>query len=180
MVFGDAVYMQAGGGFVKIDKHNGKVLWRVATDGGGMSGGAFSSPYFADIDGKPLALVQTRTELKGIDPESGNEAWSQPIQAFRGMNILTPTVHEGNIFTSAHTGRSQLWRVADSAASGLEEVWSTSTQAYMSSPVVVGDHLYMHLRNQRIQCVDLKTGEETWRTKPFASIKAWPSWATAF
>ena len=42
----------------------------------------------------------------------------------------------------------------------------------MSSPVVIGDHLYLHLRNQRIQCLDLKTGEEAWRTKPFGKYQS--------
>ena len=37
----------------------------------------------------------------------------------------------------------------------------------MSSPVVVGDYLYVHLRSNRVSCVDLATGEETWRTTPF-------------
>ena len=55
---------------------------------------------------------------------------------------------------------------------GLKEMWSNKSQAYMSSPVVVGDHLYLHLRNQRIQCIDLKTGQEQWRTKPFGKYQS--------
>ena len=172
MLSGDALYAQMGGGFVKVDKRTGEVLWTVARDGGGMSGGAFSSPYLADEDGGPLAVVQTRMELKGISPETGDELWSQPIEAFRGMNILTPVLYDGMLFTSAHTGRSQLWRRVATAAAGLEQVWSNKSQAYMSSPVVVGGHLYMHLRNQRIQCLDLATGEEAWRTKPFGKYQS--------
>ena len=34
----------------------------------------------------------------------------------------------------------------------------------MSSPVVIGDYLYMHLRNQRFTCLDLRTGKERWIT----------------
>ena len=37
----------------------------------------------------------------------------------------------------------------------------------MSSPVVVGGHIYLHLRNQRCVCLDVKTGEDCWTTKPF-------------
>ena len=37
----------------------------------------------------------------------------------------------------------------------------------MSSPLVVGDHLFMHLKNKRFCCMDLSTGKETWRTTPF-------------
>ncbi len=169
---GDDLYAQMGGGFVKVNKRTGEVLWRVARDAGGMSGGAFSSPYLTEENGRRVAVVQTRQDLKGIDAQTGEEIWTQPIEAFQGMNILTPVVYDGKLFTSAHTGRSQLWR-RDAADPGrLEEVWSNKSQAYMSSPVVVGDHLYLHLRNQRIQCLDLATGEETWRTTPYGKYQS--------
>ncbi|QDT69016.1 outer membrane biogenesis protein BamB [Planctomycetes bacterium MalM25] len=169
MLSGDYLYAQAGNGFAKIDKRTGELAWTVAPDGGGMSGGAFSSPAFTDQNGAQVALVQTRLELKGVDPNSGEEFWSQPIEAFRGMNILTPISYQGHYFTSAHTGRSQLWK---QAGKRLEEVWSNKSQAYMSSPVIVGDHLYLHLRNQRIQCLDLRTGQEAWRTRPYGKYQS--------
>jgi hypothetical protein len=37
----------------------------------------------------------------------------------------------------------------------------------MSTPVVIGGHAYVHLRNQRFACLDLATGKEAWVTKPF-------------
>jgi outer membrane protein assembly factor BamB len=177
MVYGGALYVQAGSGFVKLDKRSGDVIWRTAIDDNDMSSSAFSSPFLATIADKPLALVQTRLALKGIAPDSGEEQWSQSIEAFRGMNILTPTVYNGAVFTSAHTGRSQLWQLAntepvDTKSGGLKQIWSNKSQAYMSSPVIVGDYLYMHLRNQRIQCVDLKTGKEAWRTQPFGKYQS--------
>jgi outer membrane protein assembly factor BamB len=45
--------------------------------------------------------------------------------------------------------------------------WENKTQGYMSSPVVIGSHAYLHLRNQRFTCIDLATGKETWTTKPY-------------
>ena len=177
LIHQDALYVQAGGGFVKVDKANGKILWRSTADGGGMMGSAFSSPLITELEGKLFAVVQTRLALKGVDLETGNEYWSQPIEAFRGMNILTPIVYGDHIFTSAHTGRSQLWKVfADTNSApdknGLDEVWRNKSQAYMSSPVVVDGYLYMHLRNQRIQCIELATGEEKWRTRPFGKYQS--------
>lgn len=173
LVHGDGVYVQAGGGFCKLNKQTGEVAWRVAADGGGMMGGAFSSPAFAEIAGRPQMLVQTRTALKGIEPETGEEFFSQPIEAFRGMNILTPTVVGDAVFTSAHSGKSQLWRLTG-AAGGIEvaEAWQDKAKAYMSSPVVVDGHAYMHLQNQRITCLDLEKGEETWRSKPYSKYQS--------
>ena len=163
--------MQAGGGFIKLNKTTGETIWRVANDGGGMFGSAFSSPIITTLQNKQLLLVQTRKSLKGVDPVTGDEMWSQDIEAFRGMNILTPTVHEETIFTSAHSGHSQLWKHTDQSTS-LEEIWSGKSQAYMSSPVVVANHIYLHLRNQRIVCINLETGEEAWRTTPFGKYQS--------
>ncbi|MEM9185814.1 MAG: PQQ-binding-like beta-propeller repeat protein [Planctomycetota bacterium] len=180
-LWGDHLYVQAGGGFVKVDKRTGETVWRVETGEGGRSSGAFSSPYFAELGGRTLAIVQTRNELKGIDPDGGGVLWSQSIQAFRGMNILTPTTHDGAVFTSAHSGRAQMWAVPDPPAAGppadppagLEQLWvNNKAEAYMSSPVVVGGYLYMHLKNGRIACVDLATGAEAWRSRPYGKYQS--------
>jgi outer membrane protein assembly factor BamB len=64
----------------------------VMTDGGGMNGSAFSSPILTTLGGVPQILVQGREELAGIDPETGTILWKTPVEAFRGMNIVTPTV----------------------------------------------------------------------------------------
>ena len=42
--------------------------------------------------------------------------------------------------------------------------WQATLQGYMSSPIVIGKHVYWHLKNQRIACYNLETGEEAWRT----------------
>ena len=171
LVHGNAIFVQAGGGFVKLNKITGETIWRVANDGGGMFGSAFSSPIITTLQNNKVLLVQTRKSLKGFDPVTGDEMWSQDLEAFRGMNILTPTVHNETIFTSAHSGRSQLWRHTDQSTS-LEQIWSGKSQAYMSSPVVVANYIYLHLRNQRIVCINLETGEEAWRTTPFGKYQS--------
>ncbi|MFM9010009.1 MAG: PQQ-binding-like beta-propeller repeat protein [Planctomycetota bacterium] len=168
LVLGDHVFVQAGSGFVKLDKATGKVVWRTLDDGGGMMGSAFSSPYPATIGGVFQILVQTREQLAGVDPETGKVLWKTPVDAFRGMNIVTPTVHEGRVFTTSYGGGSFLFAVdpTDTAAP-VEQVWRNKIQGYMSTPIVIGGHAYVHLRNQRFACLDLATGKEAWITKPF-------------
>jgi hypothetical protein len=46
----------------------------------------------------------------------------------------------------------------------VRTAWDNSAQGYMSSPLVIGDHVYMHLRNLRFTCLDLRTGKECWIT----------------
>ena len=168
LVRGDHVFVQAGAGFVKLDKRTGKVVWRVLEDGGGMMGSAFSSPYPVELGGVPQILVQNRDDLAGIDPEAGTVLWKTKVEAFRGMNIVTPTVHDGKVFTTSYGGGSWLFAVDPARAEKpVEQVWRNKIQGYMSSPIVIGGHAYVHLRNQRFACLDLATGKEAWVTKPF-------------
>ena len=47
----------------------------------------------------------------------------------------------------------------------VDTVWTNKGSGYMSSPVVIGDHVYQHLGNGRLSSIDLRTGEENWRTR---------------
>lgn len=168
LVSGEHVYVQAGASFVKLDKRTGKEVWRTLKDSGGMNGSAFSSPVLASLGGTSQLIVQTREKLAGIDESSGKELWSKEIPAFRGMNILTPTVIKNSIFTSAYGGKSLALQVDVAGSVFTPSVtWENKAQGYMSSPVVIGKHAYLHLRNQRFICIDLETGKETWTTKPY-------------
>ena len=168
LLHGDHVYVQAGASFTKLDKLTGKIVWQTLNDGGGMNGSAFSSPVFATIAGVDQFVVQTRSSLAGVSPEVGTVLWSQEITAFRGMNILTPTVIGDAVFTSSYGGRSSLLKIErDDASWKVTEAWNHKSQGYMSSPVVIDGHIYLHLRNQRFVCLDATSGEERWTTKPF-------------
>ena len=168
LVVGDYVFVQAAAGFVKLEKATGNIVWRVLEDGGGMWGSAFSSPYPTVLGGVPQILVQTRELLAGVDPENGTVLWKTPVEAFRGMNIVTPTVSGGRVFTTSYGGGSWLFAIdLNRTEEPVEQVWRNKIQGYMSSPIVIDGHAYVHLRNQRFACLDLATGKESWITTPF-------------
>lgn len=168
MIDGESLYVQAGGGIAKVNKSDGEILWRALTDGGGMGGSAFSSPVILTLHGVRQLVVQTRTYLAGLDLESGDVLWKQEIEAFRGMNIVTPTQFKQSLFTSTYGGGTFL--VSPEVTNGKWSVsiaWRNKVQGYMSSPVILDGHAYLHLRNERFACIDLNTGKEAWITKPF-------------
>jgi outer membrane protein assembly factor BamB len=103
-----------------------------------------------------------------VELDDGKVLWSKEIKAFRGMNILTPTVIGDTIFTSSYGGKSILLKVTYAEGEWkVEQAWEHKSQGYMSSPVVIDGHVYLHLRNQRFVCLDAKTGAEKWTTRPF-------------
>ncbi|MGB7346891.1 MAG: PQQ-binding-like beta-propeller repeat protein [Pirellulaceae bacterium] len=165
-----AVYVQTGGALVKVSLTDGSVVWKTLENGEGMmSSGAFSSPTIATIAEQRQLVVQTREELCGVDLATGSVLWKQPIEAFRGMNILTPLVIGDRVFTSAHSGKAQLFQIGQSENGGwsVDELWTQKNQAYMSSPVLIGDSIYMHLKNQRVASLAVADGKTNWTSSPF-------------
>lgn len=172
LVHGDHVYVQAGASLVKLDKKTGAVVWRALEDGGGMYGSAFSSPIVAELGGKEQLVVQTRTLLAGVDPSDGTVRWKVEIPAFRGMNILSPTIHDGGVFTSSYGGGSFFVELPKTKGPGEGESegdsatirWKDPAQGYMCTPVLIDGHAYMHMKSQRMTCFDLSTGKRRWTT----------------
>lgn len=163
LVDGDAVYVQAGASFVKLNKRTGEVLWRTLKDGGGMWGSVFSSPVLATLAGRRQLVVQTREKLAGVDPNDGKVLWEQAVEAFRGMNILTPVVHEGVLFTSSYGGKTIGFKVAQTDGQfTVREAWRHKAQGYMSTPVVVDGVAYTHLKSQRVMAIEVASGRELW------------------
>jgi outer membrane protein assembly factor BamB len=163
LVDDDAVYVQAGAAVVKLNKKTGELIWRSLKDQGGMWGSVFSSPIIATLGGKRQLVVQTREKLAGLTLDRGEVLWSEPVQAFRGMNILTPVVYRDTLFTSTYGGKTIGFKVAQ--ANGIftvNEMWKHKAQGYMSTPVIIGGVAYCHLKSQRLMAIEVETGRELW------------------
>lgn len=169
LVDGEDLYTQAGSAVFKLNKRTGELKWRGMQGAQNMmSGGAFSSPIIANLHGVRQIVVQSREELAGLNMETGDVLWRQSVPNFRGMNILTPLVVGNRIFTSTYQGGTFLYDIKkDGDKWSAQQLWKQPTQGYMSSPVVIGNHVYLHLRNQRFTCIDLETGKSTWISEPF-------------
>jgi len=159
-----ALFVQSGGAVMRLDKATGEIRWRALESRDAMNGSPFSSPVIATLAGQRQLVVQTRTELAGLDLDSGAVLWRQPVEAFRGMNILTPVVVGDCVLTSAYGGRTHGFEVTRAAAGAFRvaEAWQFKAQGYMSTPVIVDGLAYLHLRSQRVVCLDPVTGTERW------------------
>ncbi len=163
LVDGDAVYVQAGASCVKISKHDGKVIWHTLRDQGGMYGSAFSSPIFATLASKRQLVVQTRQMLAGLDPSDGSVLWQQPVEAFQGMNILTPVAYQDTLYTSTYGGKTIGFKVAQTNGKfSVSESWRQKSQGYMTTPVIIQGVAYTLLKSQRMMAIEVESGHECW------------------
>lgn len=162
------VYMQAGGAMHKIDQVSGKTIWQACQDGAGQNSSVFSSPAIETVGGVRQLIVQGRSELAGVNLETGAHLWSVTVPAFRGMSILTPTVFNDQFFISNYQHPSMMLSVskADSGFN-VSEKWKLKARGYMTTPVVIGGMAYTFLQNQRFACIDLNTGQQKWISEKF-------------
>lgn len=171
LIDGDAVYIQGGGATLKLQLADGETVWRTLASE--EDDDAFSSPIIATIAGVRQLLVQTRTKLCGVSLELGKELWSEPIEAYRNMNILTPTIIGDQVYTAAHSGRSQMFDISRSGDDWtVDERWNQKVQAYMSSPVVDDKTIYLHSKAERLTALDIDTGEILWTGQPMGKYQS--------
>ena len=159
------VYVQVGSALRKMRKDDGETVWKVLADERAMFGSAFSSPVRATIGNRDQIVVQTRMELAGVAPHDGKVIWKTPVKAFRGMNILTPTVIGDKVFTSTYGGGTFWYGVEmKGAKQAIAPLWQHKLEGYMSSPVVVDGFVYMHGRDKRFHCLDPRKKKVLWST----------------
>ena len=76
--------------------------------------------------------------------------------------------YKNQVFTSTYGGRSFLFAATKEESNwSVKESWNNKAQGYMSSPLIINGHIYVHLRNQRFACMNLQSGESNWTTTPF-------------
>ena len=166
MVDGDAVYTQALAGVFCLEKKTGKVRWRAAIDNPRAFGAATASPIIGTVAGKRQLIVLHRKVLAGIDLSDGAVLWRHDIPAYNNTSTLTPLLlDDKSVFTSVYSGRSFRFDVAARESKQSAKIgWENKLNGNMSTPVLVGKHIYMHLENQRIACLDSRTGKQAWLT----------------
>ena len=167
-VDGEAVYTLAAGGVVRLNARTGEVEWRTLTDDPKEEGGATSSVVVGTLAGRKTVVALNRKALALLDPDTGALLWKQATPAYRNTTTITPVLlGESGVFISMIAGRSMRFDVTASGGKvSARRTWDVSQTAYMSTPVLVGGHLYAHLESRRLACLDARTGRAKWTTEP--------------
>ena len=173
LVVKDGVYVQTADSFVKVDRKTGKSVWRclVRKEKGSqkMGQGSYSSPDFAVIHGRPQLLVANIDAIAGVDPSEGKVLWKRVLDSYDQGCVLAPIAYGSGIFTSSRASRTGHYPLTFRKKQfTISNGWKNKLVIYMSSPVVVGDFAYAHLKNGRFACIDLRDGKINWiSNRPF-------------
>ena len=144
-----------------LDPATGNVLWEQKRPQGAFT---HTTPVLIDNRGQWQLLVAASNELQALDPASGERLWWCKTPG----DVTSPVFARGLVYTDS--GRGGPGILVDAAGQG--DVAATHIKwrldqipEGLSSPVIVGDHLYRLHNPGVLKCVDLTTGKEAYATR---------------
>jgi outer membrane protein assembly factor BamB len=164
MIGEDKVVVMVGGkgaGVVAFNAKDGSTVWQATDDAA-----SYASPVFVNNQ----LITLTGANLLGLSPK-GEMLWAYPFKDRLNESSTTPVVVGDLVVGSSVKAGTVVLRVSDKEGKFIpEKVWDAKKlNCYFSTPVVVGEHLYMvnsagALTKPTIvvRCVELQTGKVLW------------------
>jgi outer membrane protein assembly factor BamB len=151
---------------VAFDKATGQERWRALGDPA-----SYSAPIIIEQAGRRVLVCITGERVVGVDPRTGALHWQHPFPPSRMViTIATPVFDGRHLFCSSFYDGSLLLRV-DPARLAVEEVWrrrgpnERNTEALhccISTPAILGEHIYGVDSYGELRCLELQTGDRVW------------------
>ncbi len=178
---------------VALDKKTGHTVWKtdrttawndLDADGKPKTEGdlrkAFSTPLIVDVHGKPMLISSGSKEIYGYDPRTGRECW----KIYHGSHtaVVRPVFAQGLVMFVTGMGKPELWAVKPDGQGDVTDshvAWTSTTKtvAKTSSPIVVGELLFMVTDDGIVCCLEVATGRELWKQRIGGHYAASPIYA---
>ena len=151
-----------------LNQETGKTVWRTkrtidyGTDNGDLKKG-YGTPAIFEIDGRPQLVAPSAVATIAYDPRTGEELWRVRHE---GMNASSrPLFASGLVLIAAGKDDTSLVAVSprqgDLTENGI--IWQSGKAiARRSSPLIVGELLFMVTDRGVATCRDAATGKIHW------------------
>lgn len=146
---------------IALDLKTGQTRWK--TDRPDLYR-SWSTPIVIPAGDRRELIVCAQDELRGYDPATGRPLWH--VAGMTGWVTPSPVFGAGMIFaTSGKDGPTLAIRPGGRGdVTGTHVVWSQPKGApYVCSPLLYGDHLYVHNEQGILTCREARTGKELYR-----------------
>ena len=143
---------------VALDKRTGKQVWKIPR----KVQVSWATPVLVKT-AKRAELVTSGTEsIIAYDPATGRELWRS--KGVDSNAIPSPVMGHNMVFVAAGFPAKVAMAIRLGGAGDLSDspsiVWKyTKGTAYVPSPILYGDHLYLMTDRGIITCLDARTGE---------------------
>lgn len=176
IVFEDFVIIPCDGADTQyvaaLDLLTGKPAWKTQrppmTGDKGDLHKAFSTPYLAEINGQPQAIIVGAQWVVAYEPRTGREVWR--LNHGAGFsNVPRPVVGNGCIYICTGFMRPELVAIRETARGEIGEsdiLFRVKRQIpAQPSPVLVGQEIYVVSDQGIATCLDALTGEQHWQER---------------
>lgn len=185
VLWGDRVVQHYDGSdtqfIAALDANTGKVVWRQDRSGklreDPQLKKSYGTPLVVETHGRPTLVSPASDWVYGYDPESGRELWKVPYGELGFSTVPRPVAGNGYVYLCTGFMKSQLiaLRLADDPEQTPTIAWRYDKQVpHISSPLLVGAHLYIVSDGGIATCLDAKTGEPAWRKRLGGNFAASP------
>lgn len=159
---------------VAYDKKTGELLWKSKSTGGAKS---YASSLLVEWKGKKIALIQTSTDLIGVDTKNGDVLWTYNTIRYHtkkgaGEAANTPLFCNGDIFITY--GNEQPAMLFSISADGktISMKWKNDVlDTHHGGMVLFDGAIYASTMLDNIRgnwaSVDWETGKTNWEEKWF-------------
>ena len=156
-----------GGGFLAaVHRQTGKTIW-LASRGNDAS---FGTPAIAHVAGRDQLLLSGQNRLTSYDPRNGRELWSVKGPATTTAN--TVAWNDQLVFASGGYPQSEILAARGDGSGKIE--WQKNLKAYVPSPLLVDNRLFVVHDNGVARCFDAQTGAEIWTHRLGGDFSASP------
>jgi outer membrane protein assembly factor BamB len=168
---------------VAVDKMTGRELWRSIASNGEVDLGV-AQLVIVEAGGTRQLIVWLPEMIHSLNPSTGREHWRQPFHVYGSMTVPTPVMSGRYLFfTNFYNGPLMLELDARKPASRVlwkgksaSEIDTDGLHGVVTTPVIVGDHIYGICSYGQFRCLRMKTGERVWET--FDVTKERARWAS--
>ena len=147
------------GSFVAaLDKKTGKEVWRTPR----KDPVTWATPILIRAGDHAEFVVSANKNVIAYDPATGKELWQSA--GVEGNAIPSPVAGHGMVFVSAGYPVKRVYGLQPGGSGRLGEgkgvAWKYDRgTAYVPSPILYGDYLYLVTDNGQLTCLDPKSGE---------------------
>jgi len=164
----------AGSHCVALNKDTGAEIWRVGT----AKEQGYSPPVIIQQAGIRQLVLCSPENIYAVNPETGEQLWSQEYEGSNGSIIMTPIHHDNHLFVAGYDNKNLLLELGTEKPTA-KTLWRDKEKWALSpvnvQPILMNGKVYGLDQGGELRCIDLPSGEIQWATPQPLNTKKQPS-----
>ncbi len=157
---------------IGLDPETGETRWKTPRD----SDHSYSTPLVVNVGGRNQVVCPGGKGVWAYDPKDGTELW---YCRYTGYSVVPrPVAAHGLIFVCTGYDTPSLFAIGEGATGDCTKThiaWRAHRSVpLLSSPIVVGDYLYLVNDRGIVSCLEICTGKTAWSKRLEGTFAASP------